>query len=200
MKKNDLRIIKYLDGMMTPAEKEVFESELWQRKELFKEYEEIKSRFVLLKNQHEGEPVPGYFSELIPVVREKVQKEKGRAGMINGIWKGTQDFILSFKGAASVAVVAVLMLYVFAFRGGNNINETFDFPENEIGYSLYNDSEIEMINDEDLLNSVYSELIKGLGIGEEEVASVYSSSDLYGYDLGDVSEEELDLALRELGK
>ena len=52
MKKNDLRIIKYLDGMMTPAEKEVFESELWQRKELFKEYEEINNPVLLFAQNY----------------------------------------------------------------------------------------------------------------------------------------------------
>lgn len=200
MKNKEKRIAEYLDGVMLPDEKVEFEEEMRNDDLLKMEVSDIKQRFDKLDDIREGDPIPGYFSNLIPSFREKLQNNNRKTVFGKRFIDPAIDFILSFRGAAFGTVVTIFLVYVLFFR---TMKEEIPFNtlnEIEIAYDSDPSSGYENIQEEDVLLSVYNEFIEGLGIQTEDINTIYTPDDFFAYDIEGISDEDLDRVIEELNK
>lgn len=200
MKNKEKRIAEYLDGVMLPDEKVEFEEEMRNDDLLKMEVSDIKQRFDKLDDIGEGDPIPGYFSNLIPSFREKLQNNNRKTVFGKRFIDPAIDFILSFRGAAFGTVVTIFLVYVLFFR---TMKEEIPFNtlnEIEIAYDSDPSSGYENIQEEDVLLSVYNEFIEGLGIQTEDINTIYTPDDFFAYDIEGISDEDLDRVIEELNK
>lgn len=200
MKNKEKRIAEYLDGVMLPDEKVEFEEEMRNDDLLKMEVSDIKQRFDKLDDIGEGDPIPGYFSNLIPSFREKLQNNNRKTVFGKRFIDPAIDFILSFRGAAFGTVVTIFLVYVLFFR---TMKEEIPFNtlnEIEIAYDSDPSSGYENIQEEDVLLNVYNEFIEGLGIQTEDINTIYTPDDFFAYDIEGISDEDLDRVIEELNK
>ena len=200
MKNKEKRIAEYLDGVMLPDEKVEFEEEMRNDDLLKMEVSDIKQRFDKLDDIGEGDPIPGYFSNLIPSFREKLQNNNRKTVFGKRFIDPAIDFILSFRGAAFGTVVTIFIVYVLFFRTGNEEIPFNTLNEIEIAYDSDPSSGYENIQEEDVLLSVYNEFIEGLGIQTEDINTIYTPDDFFAYDIEGISDEDLDRVIEELNK
>lgn len=200
MKNKEKRIAEYLDGVMLPDEKVEFEEEMRNDDLLKMEVSDIKQRFDKLDDIGEGDPIPGYFSNLIPSFREKLQNNNRKTVFGKRFIDPAIDFILSFRGAAFGTVVTIFIVYVLFFRTGNEEIPFNTLNEIEIAYDSDPSSGYENIQEEDVLLNVYNEFIEGLGIQTEDINTIYTPDDFFAYDIEGISDEDLDRVIEELNK
>ncbi len=74
--KNNETILKYLSGLMDETEKTRFEKELENSSVLYDEYAKIKQHLGNLKNAGEAKVNSSYFNNLLPNVRERIERKK----------------------------------------------------------------------------------------------------------------------------
>ena len=76
MKTNDEKILKYLSENVSSTEKREIEKEIESSKELSEEFTRMQKVFSDLKNDSKVETEIGYFNNLLPRVREKLDSRK----------------------------------------------------------------------------------------------------------------------------
>lgn len=200
MMNNEKRIIEYLDGEMKPKEKARFEEDLRQDNFLRNEFSEIQKRIGRLSGLREGDPIPGYFSNLIPSFREKLKPGDRKVNLSKRFSDGVYDFMLSFRGAALGTIFTISLVYLFFFRTGNETLEINDINEIEMSYDSEPSSGYETIQDDDVLLSVYKEFVEGLGIQTEDVNTIYTPDELFAYNIEGITDEDLDGVIEQLKK
>ncbi|MHC1737290.1 MAG: hypothetical protein AB9882_04705 [Ignavibacteriaceae bacterium] len=200
MMNKEKRIIEYLDGVMLPEEKAGFENELRQDNSLRNEVSVIKERFEKLGGIKERDPIPGYFSNLIPSFREKLELNNRKVSFGKRFLDPVYDFMLSFRGVAFGTVVSLFLVYMLFFRTGNDAFNIDNVNEIEIAYDSDPSAGYETIQEEDVLLSVYNEFIESLGIQTEDVNTIYTPDELFAYNIEGISDEDLDRVIEELKK
>lgn len=144
MKNND-RIIRYLSGMMSPGESIEFENELKHSKTLPQEFLKFKEQLSGLNTKPEREEHQ-YFINLMPRVRERMQKRK-----IN--------FYSTFKYLVP-ACVLILVYIIIPFRSSSEleeqINDLSDSSQTEL-LNFIEDDEIVLNNNDEVFESAISD-------------------------------------------
>ena len=152
---NDERIIKYLDGELQEEEKALFEKDLSRSEALQNELAAYKKVITAIDEQKSFDTKTTYFTNLIPIIREKLEQRE------------TRNPVRKFGYAVAFILILVTGYFIFQplfFSSPENILAVEEFADNltdaELGEMidyLVEDNESEFI-DEDLYNFEEDEL------------------------------------------
>ncbi len=173
--KNKEKILKYLAGQMSKAEKDQFENEISRDAALEKELNSANGLLEQINKFSDVETDEAYFSSLIPEIRRRLEKDKKR--------RKVYRFSVAFTSI-------IILILAFVYFSGNQKHEV-----------LLSDSEMEKIIDEipqNLVSTVLSGTVdlRGAEIQIDEFdltgeyLSEFSESDFI-YLLNSFSNEEL---------
>ena len=136
MKKNNEKIANYLSGRMTDEENMVFETELFNNKELRKDFENIKMNLDDLKTSNQVDINETYFINLLPQVRQKIEVRKK-------LWLIKNLYYL----VPTAAAVVVLFMFVF------NAKTNYEMHYQEVAKEVVNN-----ISDKEVSEKYLAEL------------------------------------------
>lgn len=103
------KILLYLDGRLSRREKTEFENQLKNSSELQEEFENIRKKFSLLKDLNNIEFDDSYFINMVPNVRERLEKKN-------------RIFLIPRFAFPAIGVILVALILVFTFNKKENIN------------------------------------------------------------------------------
>jgi hypothetical protein len=190
MKNNyDDIILKYFSGLLNEKEAENFETEIEINTELKNRYGELRKKFADIRDLNPKEANPGYFINLIPEVREKLDN---RSGM---------GISFSLQKALGFAMALVLLIFVLVQNGEDTVNldsetvlstlEKTDNEElNEFVELRYGDDQLyDVMGDIDLDN--YSDALnEQLAVNTEDLYN-YTEYAFYGLDgISEITENQ----------
>jgi hypothetical protein len=124
---NDNLIFLYLDNQMSDNERLKFEERLKNSPELKAQFQQIKMNLDNLKSA----PLPeteDYFNNLIPLFRQNMESKQ----------KKEKSFIPKFASYASLAVIMVVLLFVYIMNKESADNHIAEYTD-------YNLTELEVI-------------------------------------------------------
>lgn len=187
--KYDDMIIKYFSGLLDKEEEKKFEAEIEINTSLKTRYEELSTKIKNFRDLNPKEADTGYFINLIPRVREKLDA------------RSVKRTPLFLKRALGLGLAAALLIFVFVQNGEDT--ENFDYGSvlsalentnteelNEFVELRYSDEQIyDDISEFDLDN--YSDAInEQLAVNTEDLYS-YSEYAFYGLQgVSEISESE----------
>jgi hypothetical protein len=129
------RVIRYIDGQMSPEEKSYFEEELKNSLSLHNELEDCRK---LLKKFHEVKDVSveeDYFTNLLPEFRKKISS-------------GRKFMAYPVLGYGLVSIIIIVFFSIIILRNSDEVPQTEDvvssLSDNETEYILNNYSDTDM--------------------------------------------------------
>lgn len=123
MKKNEVKILKYISGQLTQEELIIFEEELKKSDQLKTDYDNIKLQLDDLSIRKEFETNEIYFGNLLPRVYQRIDKKKK---------------FRKFRGIYYLVptVSAVIVLFLFLLNTKTNYDTGYKDLANEVVNNL----------------------------------------------------------------
>jgi len=125
-----IKLVDYFENSLSPEEKSLVQGHLDICPDCQRELQKIRSTFALLKNESQYEPEEAYWTNFVPGVRSKIEKDR----------RTTLVPIPRFKIAGGViGLTLVIMLGIFLFRADQKV--MFKSGEEPYSYLLPVESE-----------------------------------------------------------
>lgn len=198
MKKNDERIIMYIDGQMSPGQIKDFEKELQSSETLRKELSEYKAVYKSISTAKEKRLNANYTESIIPEFRRRMEEKK--SGALNTRFA---YIVVSFILIASV--IYLVNLLQVQDPGTETVVSFNQIENSDLDIALENMSTDDILlaySDEDsneldsILTAYFSETVTSAADSEENLFALNELDYLQIENL--LSDEEVDLVYNEI--
>lgn len=198
MKKNNERIVKYLDGQMSPDQKKHFETELGSSEILRRELSDYKAVYESVRAVREKRLSAEYTESIIPEFRRRMEEKK------SGVFNARFAYVV----ASFVIIASVIYLINHLQIKDSEVENIFSFNQienSDIDIALENMSADDILLSYSGKDSNTLDSIVATYFSEEAASSAISEENLFALNELDfqqienlLSDEEVDLVYNEI--
>lgn len=198
MKKNNERIVKYLDGQMSPDQKKHLETELESSEILRRELSDYKAVYESVRAAREKRLSAEYTESIIPEFRRRMEEKKS----------GAFNARFAYVVASFVIIASVIYLINHLQIKDSEVENIFSFNQienSDIDIALENMSADDILLSYSGKDSNTLDSIVATYVSEEAASSAISEENLFALNELDfqqienlLSDEEVDLVYNEI--